>query len=116
VNTLGPWSTDYFKQKKIKFLGDLSEYEQKLLDVKNRDDGEIFQLYNMIHDHYQTYGGIQEDHWLNLYQSLKSMQIDDVSINDPHPGIKSQTIFVDYLFPVLQKLDLNAPSDPHNHR
>lgn len=102
VNSLAPWPQGYFTHKKINLPSDLSTYEQTLLSVKTRDDDEIFQLYDMIHRQYQKYGGIKEEHWLNLYQSLRSMQIDDVDINDKHPGLKSQQIFVNYLLPILK--------------
>lgn len=103
VNTLGPWPTQYFTKKQINQPIDLTPFEQKLLQIDTRDDDEIFQLYNMIHKDYETYGGIQEARWLNLYSSLRSMQIDNVSSTDPHPGYRSQEIFDQYLTPILQE-------------
>jgi hypothetical protein len=103
VNTLGPWPAQYFTKKQINQPIDLTPFEQKLLQVDTRDDDEIFQLYNMIHKDYETYGGIQEDCWLNLYSSLRSMQIDNVSSTDSHPGYQSQKIFDQYLTPILQE-------------
>ena len=103
VNTLGPWPEDYFVYKKINLPSDLSDYEQTLLEVPNRDDDEIFRLYDMIHSQYAKYGGIKIDKWLNLYRSLKSMQIDDAAIDDNHPGIESQKVFVDYLYTILKQ-------------
>jgi hypothetical protein len=103
VNTLGPWPDNYFSKKQINLPSDLSLFEQNLLQVNTRDDDEIFQLYEMIHNHYEIYGGIRPDHWLNLYSSLRSMQIDDVSDSDKHPGYKSQNIFANYLLPVLKE-------------
>ncbi len=103
VNTLGPWPDNYFTKKQIKLPSDLTSFEQNLLQVDTRDDDEIFQLYDMIHKQYETYGGIQEDRWLNLYSSLRSMQIDDVSANDNHPGYKSQEVFVNMLLPTINK-------------
>jgi hypothetical protein len=115
VNTLGPWPNNYFTKKEINLPSDLTPFEQNLLQVDTRDDDEIFQLYDMIHKHYRTYGGICEDHWLNLYSSLRSMQIDNVSDTDPHPGYQSQKAFEQYLTPILQKkLKNNATSYNHN--
>lgn len=105
VNALGPWSENYFQKKNISLPSDLSSYEQNLLQVNTRDDPEIFQLYEMIHNQYNFYGGICEQHWLNLYCSLHKLQIDTVSLQDPHPGYASQEIYAKYLAPILtQKL------------
>jgi len=103
VNALGPWSNEYFQQKSVNLPSDLDQYQQDLLQVKFRDDAEIFQLYKMMHDHYNNYGGIQEQHWLNLYKSLRSMQIDNISVDDKHPGYLSQIVYLDYLKPELEK-------------
>jgi hypothetical protein len=97
VNTLSPWDRDYFTKKIINLPSDLTQYEQNLLEVNMRDDDEIFKLYNMTHEQYQRYGGIQEAHWLNLYDSLRSMQVDDVSTTDSHPGYLSQGQFSKFL-------------------
>ena len=103
VNTLGTWPDNYFTKKQINQPSDLSLFEQKLLQVDTRDDDEIFQLYDMIHNDYKTYGGIQEDCWLNLYSSLRYMQVDNVSDTDHHPGYQSQEVFDHYLTPRLQQ-------------
>jgi hypothetical protein len=97
VNTLGPWPTDYFNKKNILLPSDLSKFEQNLLSVDTRDDAEIFKLYDMIHTQYQTYGGIQESHWLNLYNSIHTLQIDKVSSDDKHPGLLTQDVLFDVM-------------------
>jgi len=102
VNTASPWSNRYFEKTVVQLPSDLDPYVQSLLQVTTRDDNEIFALYNMIHEHYARYGGIQEQHWLNLYQSLTSMQVDQISNKDPHPGIQSQDVFAQYLAPILK--------------
>jgi hypothetical protein len=103
VNTLGPWSSDYFVRKAVSRPSELPAYENFLLETENRDDNEILALYDMIHDQYQQYGNIQSDHWLNLYDPLKSLQVDQVSDLDPHPGYLSQSRFTEYLAPILHK-------------
>lgn len=103
VNTLGPWCNGYFDHKQITLPSDLSLYEQTLLQIDTRDDSEIFALYRMIHNHYAKYGGIQKSHWLNLDNSLRSMQVDNVSDIDLHPGYLSQNKFSQYLRPVLEQ-------------
>jgi hypothetical protein len=102
VNGIGPWCANYFEPKQIQLPSDLDQYEQDLLQVETRDDTEIFQLYQMIHQHYRDYGGIQEPLWLNLYKSLAIMQVDYASNQDHHPGYQSQDLFVSTLRPVLQ--------------
>lgn len=103
VNTLAPWCKNYFDQKKWCLHSALDPYEQNLLQAETRDDDEIHALYQMIHNQYQAYGGIRESHWLNLYDSLRSMQIDDVSESDRHPGYASQDKYADYLGPILKR-------------
>jgi len=115
VNTLGPWTENYFTKKQINLLSDLTLFEQNLLQVTTRDDDEIFQLYDMVHEHYKIFGGIQETYWLNLYSSLRSMQTDNVSDTDFHPGYQSQEVFAQYLTPILQKkLKNNENSSNYN--
>jgi hypothetical protein len=98
VNGIGGWSDQYFVKKQIQLPSDLDSYTYNLLDVDMRDDEEILKLYNMIHSHYEEYGGIHEELWLNLYQSLAKMKIDSVSSDDPHPGFLSQDLFFDFLY------------------
>lgn len=97
VNGMLPWPRDYFVKKEVSLPSDLSQYEQDLLNVDNRNDEEIFELYDMIHLQYKEYGGILPDNWLNLYDSLISMQIDIVSEQDKHPGYDSQNVFVEMI-------------------
>ena len=92
---------------------DLDPYVQELLEVDQRDDKDIFDLYTMIHAQYNEYGGIQETRWLNLYNSLKKQQVDPVSEADLHPGYKSQQAYVTYLTPLLNKT-LNENSNNTN--
>jgi hypothetical protein len=102
INGLGPWPDQYFTKKQINQPTDLTPYEQTLLQVDVRDDSEIFQLYNMIHEHYNNYGGIQEKYWLNLYQSQMKIKIDTTSSTDSHPGYASQQLFSDYFYQQIQ--------------
>lgn len=103
VNTYGPWSENFFVKKQVQLPSDLCEYTQDLLNVNTRDDDEIFKLYELMHQQYADNGGICEQHWLNLYKSFQSLQVDTVSQNDKHPGYKSQDVFVDNLMPVLEE-------------
>lgn len=102
VNGLGPWSCDFFTKKSIRLPSDLDTYTQTLLQCDLRSDDDILNLYEMIHQHYTEYGTIRSELWLNLYNSLRHMQIDDASDIDRHPGLKSQKIFVQHLWPELK--------------
>ena len=95
VNGLAPWPHGYFDKKEIGIPSDLDPFTHDLLQAEFRDDDEIFQLYNMIHDHYARYGSIQQQHWLNLYQPMSQIQIDTIQPNDAHPGLASQFVFAD---------------------
>ena len=92
VNTLLPIDQNYFKRLKEFKPNDLTPYTQSLLNVTNRDDDEIYELYNKMHDHYEECGGIRQDHWLNLYDSFYSQKI-DLGTDGIHPGIKSHMAF-----------------------
>lgn len=98
VSGLSCIEENFFKRKIIKAPSDLSKFEQELLSIDTRDDQEIFDLYNKIHIDYENNGGIQEKYWLNLYNSLIQMQIDNVSKNDAHPGYKSQNVYFNKLY------------------
>jgi hypothetical protein len=115
VNGLGPWSDQYFIKKQITKPSDLDRYTYNLLQVDQRDDQEIFDLYNMIHSHYESYGGIQESYWLNLYQSMFDTAIDSVSETDRHPGYQSQDFFTDIFYRSIQD-KLNETSNNSNTR
>ena len=103
VNTLSPWTSGYFEYKKITLPSDLEKYVQQLLQADSRDDDETIAIYNMMHSQYLQYGGIKESNWLNLYSSLRWMQIDQVSSTDYHPGYQSQQRYFEYLSPIVKR-------------
>jgi hypothetical protein len=99
------WDTDYFQRIEWQVSSDLTYFTQEILQSELRDDQESAELYSMIHSQYDSAGGIKEELWLNLYQSLHQVQVDTISTTDLHPGIKSQDKFVELLTPILnQKL------------
>jgi hypothetical protein len=117
INGLGPWSDQYFVKKQFNLPSDLDEYTHTMLQSDQRDDLEVFRLYNMIHNHYQEYGGIQEYHWLNLYDSQMKTKIDTVSSTDSHTGYASQDLYADNFYKILRKkLNTNETSNYHNPR
>lgn len=107
VNAIGPWPTDYFVKKPFVYPNELNDFLKNILQVETRDDEEIHKLYEMIYTQYESAGGIQELHWLNLYESLLSKKID----NNPdalwHPGPQSHDLYADFLSKILaQKLGM----------
>lgn len=104
VNGLCAWDQNYFNRLDNVSPNQFTPYTQNLLNIETRNDQEIFELYNNIHNKYQELGGIQEDHWLNLYNSLLSNRIDTNSDN-VHPGTKSNHLFFKFLSQsLLEKL------------
>jgi hypothetical protein len=97
VNALADIGENFFKKKIVKLPSELSKFERNILSVDTRNDHEIFDLYNKIHNDYKKSGGIQEKYWLNLYNSLKQMKVDNISEFDEHPGYKSQNIYFNKL-------------------
>lgn len=94
VNALLPWCQDYFIKAPWSTPTDLDLYLQNMLQVECRDDQEVVALYKKIHHDYAAHGSINSLSWLNLYNSLDSIKIDTVSIDDSHPGVASQAVFV----------------------
>lgn len=88
INALCDWDVNYFVRKNNVMPVDFTDYTKQLISIHTRDDDEIFKLYKKIHDDYDQAGGINENKWLNLYQSFGSTRI-DTNNDNIHPGIKS---------------------------
>ena len=97
VNSLLHIPENYFTEQEFIRPSELPKFQQDLFNIETRNDQEIKDLYQLTHQHYQHYGGIRSEIWLNLYQSLQSMQVDTVSPTDSHPGYRSQDVYVKYL-------------------
>jgi hypothetical protein len=97
VNTLMVFPKNYFERKTFSTPSDLSVFERTMLQSDTRDDTEIKELYDMIHDQYEYCGGIHKDNWLNLYDPFISIQVDNAGEYDRHPGYKSQDILLERL-------------------
>lgn len=96
VNGLGAWDRDFFVKKTKVLPSEYSEYTRKILNVTNRDDQEVFLLYDKMHDMFEQAGGIQSNDWLNLYSSLRQSKL-DVNADGMHPGINSNNRYADML-------------------
>lgn len=103
INFALPWDTNhYFKQIDWTAPSELDPATQDILNAEFRDDEETRLIYNKIHQAYSNVGGINEALWLNLYDPLKRLQVDNIDSDDRHPGMQSQGAFFDYLSPILK--------------
>ena len=92
INGLCEWDQDYFIRLTNVLPSEYTPFTQRLINIDSRDDFEIFQIYDKIHNQYERFGGIQESMWLNLYTSMKSTKI-DVNSDNLHPGPKSNQFY-----------------------
>jgi hypothetical protein len=102
INGICGWDNKYFDVVDNGLPSSYTPYTQQLLDCNTRDDEEIFKLYNIIHHEYNQAGSIQENYWLNLYDSLRSNRI-DVNHDNIHPGIQSNQNYANTLNQELNK-------------
>ncbi len=101
INAHCPWDQNYFDYITDVLPNAYTDFTKKLLNIDNRDDTQIFELYNKLHNDYQHSGSIQQEHWLNLYQSFKSLQT-DVNLDELHPGTTSNHNFFHHLKTALE--------------
>ena len=94
INGICPWDKNYFVQ-----LSDSVKPEEytnftktDILNIKNRNDDEILKLYKLAHHHYNKAGGIDPSCWVNLYNSMKDMQV-DTNYDQHHPGAVSNQLY-----------------------
>jgi hypothetical protein len=116
VNSMLHMSENYFTEQEFTVPNELSEFQQRLLNVETRSDQEIKELYKLTHQQYRHYGGIRSEIWLNLYRSLQSIKVDNVSSTDTHPGLLSQDVFVKYLINQYNETSNNNYSRRSQHQ
>ena len=99
INGLCPWDQDFFVRKNNVLPSEYTPYTQELLIATERDDADVFKLYNKMHDRLV---GIDSADWLNLYDSLRSTRI-DVNDDGSHPGFESNAVYSEQLCLALSK-------------
>ena len=104
INNICHWDLDFFKRIDNPLPSNLTQYTNKILNSDNRDDDQIKNLYNKIHDDYESRGSIHEDLWLNLYESFYSQQT-DLAIDNRHPGPVSHKNFGSFLAKKFKQLN-----------
>ena len=93
INGLCPWDNGYFTQLKDVAPEDYTPFTKKeILNIKDRDDEDIFKLYNLAHQHYKEAGGVNPNQWINLYNSFLKNKI-DINFDNQHPGKKSNELY-----------------------
>ena len=107
INNLCPWTPGYFDRKLNFMPSELDPYTQQILDVGTRDDLEIFKLYTLMHNDFESVGGMNPQKCINLYQSFNSMMI-DVGKDQRHPGPLSHNKFGKFLSHKFSLIDTNS--------
>lgn len=95
VNGLCPWDADFFVKQTNVLPDQYTVYTQRILNTHNRADNEIFALYEKMHTRFELAGGIQAEHWLNLYNSMYNSII-DVNLDNLHPGYNSNNQYTSW--------------------
>lgn len=104
INGLCPWDQDYFVRLNKALPEDYTPFTKKhILDIESKNDNDILQLYNIMHDDYDRAGGIDPHDWVNLYSSMKSDQT-DTNYDNTHPGITSNQHYYQQVLNFLQDL------------
>ena len=86
-----PWDRGYFDRLENVKPEQYTEFtKNEILNIKNRDDDEIFKLYKKMHDEYDLAGGIHPASWINLYEPRIDNKV-DVNHDGFHPGKKSNS-------------------------
>jgi hypothetical protein len=85
INGLLHWKEDICNPLSSNLSECLSDYSKNLLDFDNRDDEEIINLFTKLQTKFKS---IDQDKWVNIFDSLKSNTI-DVGPEGHHPGINS---------------------------
>jgi hypothetical protein len=93
INGLCPWDKNYFVRLHNVLPESYTPFTKtQILDIKNRDDKDIFKLYDLAHDEYLQAGGIDPTQWANLYEPWNKIKI-DTNYDDIHPGTKSNQLY-----------------------
>ena len=103
VNGLCSWDHNFFVKKTNCLPDQYTKYTQRLLNSNTRDDDEVFQLYCKMHDNFDSAGTINQNHWLNLYDSMRNQRI-DVNQDKLHPGTQSNNLYVEQFSSRLEQL------------
>ena len=94
INGICPWDNNYFNKLTNILPNSYTDFTKILLDTDTRDDEQVFELYEKIHNEYLESGGIHPEYWINLYQSMFNTIV-DYNNDGIHPGIQSNQHYSD---------------------
>jgi hypothetical protein len=93
INGLCPWDQNYFIRLTDFLPEDLTPFTKTdILNIESRSDSDINKLYKIMHNDYDTKGGIDPSCWVNLYSSMGANKI-DTNYDNQHPGVKSNQLY-----------------------
>ena len=93
VNGLLHWDDNFFTNP------DKSVFLKTTMDFDNLPDEDIAKFTQVLYNQAQA---IDLTAWINPFTSLKNISVDTISATDPHPGLKSHSIFADTIYKGLK--------------
>lgn len=103
INGICPWDKNYFVKLENTTPDHYTDFTKNtILQIDTRSDSDIQQLYHQIHSQYNELGGLNENHWINLYGSFYN-QTTDTNYDNLHPGTQSNQLFYQIISNWLNK-------------
>ena len=81
-----------------------SEFLNRLIDIDNISDNDIDRLRTLVYNQTKS---IDLNLWINPFSNFLTTQIDNISSDDNHPGLKSHDMYTKLIFNYL-KDNINA--------
>jgi len=99
VNGMIDWNKDFFAQR-------LSDFSKRMIDFDNLPDEDITQVLDTISNDKNQ---IDLTTWVNPFDLLSDLKIDQVTPQDKHPGPKSHQIYTNLIFNHLKEKHNGTP-------
>lgn len=99
INGICPWDENYFNELTGPHVRpeDYTTFtKNQIINISNRTDKDIFELYAKAHQDYRNAGSIDPGEWVNLYRSQWNSRI-DFNFDKAHPGAKSNQVYFDWV-------------------
>jgi hypothetical protein len=103
INGLCPWDQNYFEIVENVLPSSYTPYTQSIINCESRSDQDAIQIYKKLHQDYKYAGSIDQQHWLNLYCSMKSMKV-DFNNDSLHPGIQTNQLYFEFFNQAINNL------------
>jgi hypothetical protein len=92
INGLVEWDENFFANRP-------SDFMQFILDEKNLPEEKIIHGKNLVN---QSKEKINQSLWINLTSSMRRLQIDQVGVNDKHPGALTHKLMAEKIYEYLR--------------